>query len=258
MDFFWGTELHPHVGDFNIKQFSNCRLGMMGWSVIINCMLVKQFEIYGYVSNSMLISTLIQQFYILKFFYWEDGYFNTLDIMYDRLGFYIYWGVTCWIPGIYCLVSLFLVKNPFQLSPLHAASIIALGIFSVVANYDADYQKQRVRETLGKTTIWGKKPEVVVAKYQTSDGLTRESLLLVSGWWAISRHVHYIPEILLSVAWTLPAGTNHLLPWFYVVYLTVLLLHRLGRDEIRCSEKYGADWKKYCALVPAQLIPYIY
>lgn len=230
----------------------------MGWSVIINCMLVKQFETIGFVSNSMLISTFIQQFYILKFFYWESGYFNTLDIMYDRLGYYIYWGVTCWIPGTYCLVSLYLVKHPFQYPLWHAAAIVALGVFSVIANYDADAQKIRVRETNGNTTIWGQKAKVVVAKYKTSDGKTRENLLLVSGWWGISRHIHYIPEILLSIAWTLPVGFGDVLPWFYVVYLTILLVHRLGRDEIRCSEKYGQHWKTYCSRVPYQLIPYIF
>jgi len=258
MDFFWGTELHPHIGNFNIKQFSNCRLGMMSWSVIINAFLVKQFEIYGYASNSMLISTGIQQFYILKFFYWEDGYFNTLDIMYDRLGYYIYWGVTCWIPGVYCLVSEYLVNHPFTLSTETALGITLLGALSVIANYDADIQRQRVRETNGNTLVWGKKPKLIQAKYHTSDGQVRENLLLASGWWGICRHIHYIPEILLSVAWTLPAGVDTVLPWFYVAYLTVLLVHRLGRDEIRCSEKYGAYWKKYCEAVPYQLIPYIF
>lgn len=258
LDFFWGTELHPHIGYFNIKQFSNCRLGMMGWSVIINCFLVKQFEIYGYVSNSMWISTGIQQFYILKFFYWESGYFNTLDIMYDRLGFYIYWGVTCWIPGVYCLVSLYLVKHPYQYSLVYVVAIIAFGIVSVLANYSADEQKIRVRETNGNTTIWGQKPNILKATYYTSDGKERTSLLLYNGWWGISRHVHYIPEILLSIAWTLPAGFSHALPWFYVVYLTILLVHRLGRDEIRCSEKYGKNWKEYCQKVPYRLIPYVF
>jgi len=257
-DFYWGTELHPQIGGFNVKQFSNCRFGMMSWSVIINCFLIKQYETLGFVSNSMLVSTGIQQFYILKFFYWEDGYFNTLDIMYDRLGYYIYWGVTCWIPGVYCLVSQYLTTHPIELSPATSFGIAILGIFSVICNYDADIQRIRVRESNGDCFIWGKKPKVIRAKYETSDGKSRDSLLLVSGWWGISRHIHYIPEILLSIAWTLPALFENFLPWFYVIYLTGVLVHRLGRDEIRCRDKYGAYWNQYCKQVPYQLIPYIF
>jgi len=256
--FFWGTELHPQIGSFNIKQFSNCRFGMMSWSVIITCFLVKQYELLGYVNNSMVVSFCIQQLYILKFFYWEDGYFNTLDIMYDRLGFYIYWGVTCWIPGVYALVSQYLVKHSIDLSIDAALGITILGALSIFANYDADIQRQRVRESDGKCFVWGKRPKIIRATYETSDGKTRDSLLLASGWWGVSRHIHYVPEILLSAAWTLPAGFVNFLPWFYVFYLTALLVHRLGRDEIRCSEKYGNYWKEYCREVPYQLIPYIF
>lgn len=258
MDFFWGTELHPSIGSFNIKQWSNCRFGMMGWSVIINCFLIKQLESASGLTNSMVISTFIQQFYILKFFYWEDGYFNTLDIMYDRLGFYIYWGVTCWIPGVYCLVSQYLVNHPLTLDTPVALGITVLGIVSVIVNYDCDVQRIKVRESQGNCLVWGSKPKVILAKYTTSDGVTRENLLLASGWWGVSRHVHYIPEILLSVAWTLPVLFENALPWFYVFYLTALLVHRLGRDEIRCSEKYGPYWKKYCEAVPYKMIPYIF
>ena len=33
----------------------------------------------------------------LKFFYWETGYFNTLDITLDRAGYYLCWGCLCWV-----------------------------------------------------------------------------------------------------------------------------------------------------------------
>ncbi len=29
---------------------------------------------------------------MLKFFHWEMGYVNTMDIQHDRAGFYICWG----------------------------------------------------------------------------------------------------------------------------------------------------------------------
>lgn len=73
MDFFWGTELHPEIFGISLKQLINCRFGMMLWPVIIVAFAVKQYEVYGEISNSMLVSFLIQEVYIFKFFWWEDG-----------------------------------------------------------------------------------------------------------------------------------------------------------------------------------------
>jgi 7-dehydrocholesterol reductase len=83
------------------------------------------------------------------------------------------------------------------------------------------------------------------------------SLLLASGWWGMARHMHYVPEIMASVLWTLPAQFNRALPWLYVIYLTLLLLDRLFRDHARCKAKYGKYWDEYCAQVPYMIIPYV-
>jgi 7-dehydrocholesterol reductase len=74
----------------------------------------------------------------------------------------------------------------------------------------------------------------------------------------VARHFHYVPEILLALSWALPAGFGHALPYFYVVYLTILLVDRAGRDDLRCRQKYGAYWDDYCARVPSKIIPGIY
>lgn len=50
-------------------------------------------------SNSMVVSCAIYAVYIAKFFWWEHGYFNSIDIMHDRFGFYIFWGIMNWVPG---------------------------------------------------------------------------------------------------------------------------------------------------------------
>jgi len=259
-DFFWGTEMHLHSRTlgFNLKQFMNSRFGMMGWSVVNWCCLFKQLDRYGFVSSSMIVSIALQTLFIFKFFVWESGYFGTIDIMHDRIGFYLWWGISAWVPGIYSLVSQYLVNHPIQLDPSVAVALFLFGVAMTWLNYDADNQRQSFRESGGKIKIWGKKPQFIAAKYKTTDGETRENLLLVSGWWSVSRHFHYIPEILLSLAWTLPALFQSVLPYFYVVYLTILLVHRLFRDEARCSAKYGTYWKQYCQRVPYRFIPYVF
>ena len=70
-DFFWGTELHPSFMGYFVKQYVNCRLSMTGnffhvsnlhdegWIVILWCCAYKQYELFGFVSNSMMVSGMI-------------------------------------------------------------------------------------------------------------------------------------------------------------------------------------------------------
>ena len=60
-----------------------------------------------------------------------------------------------------------------------------------------------------------------------------------------------------SWAWCLPAGFETPIPYFYVVYFGILLVHRQIRDDEQCKLKYGNDWDEYCKRVPYKIIPYI-
>jgi protein-S-isoprenylcysteine O-methyltransferase Ste14 len=53
-------------------------------------------------------------------------------------------------------------------------------------------------------------------------------------------------------------GLRSIIPYFYCIYFASLLIHRERRDEASCRAKYGADWAKYCKLVPYRIIPYVY
>jgi len=48
------------------------------------------------------------------------------------------------------------------------------------------------------------------------------------------------------------------LPYFYVAFLTILLVHRAGRDDLRCAKKYGQYWAEYCRQVPHRIVPGVY
>lgn len=257
-DFFQGPELHPRLGGVNLKQLINCRVSMMGWSVIACCFAVAQLQLYGAISTSMIAAVAVLVVYLYKFFWWESGYFTSLDIMHDRFGYYICWGVLAWVPSAYETPFMFLVDHPIDRSWPVTVAIIALGVLAIWINYDADAQRQRVRATDGKTTVWGKPPETMVAPYTTSDGEKRTSILLLSGWWGVARHFHYVPELGLAFAWTVSAGFTHFLPWFYWVFLAILLFDRAGRDEKRCAAKYGDAWADYRGRVPYRIVPFVY
>lgn len=168
------------------------------------------------------------------------------------------YGVLVWLPVVYTCHSMFLVEHPQHLGLPLSAAITLLGIASIVINYWADYQRQSFREKQGNCLIWGKRPRQIVAKYTTGDGREKTSLLLASGWWGLSRHFHYVPELVAAWCWSVPALSSAILPYFYFVFLNILLFHRAVRDDIRCSVKYGKYWEEYRKLVPTYIIPYIF
>lgn len=184
-----------------------------------------------------------------------------MDIQHDRAGYYICWGCLVWVPAVYTSAAFYLTASGPPISALTAAAIFAAGWACIWINYDADRQRYVFRQTDGKCLIWGRAPRHIVATYHTSSsssktGDTKTSLLLVDGWWRISRHFHYVPEILASFFWSLPAlHSSFVAPYFYVVYLTILLTDRAFRDDNRCRAKYGRSWDEYCATVPYKIVP---
>ena len=67
-----GMELYPRIGKhFDLKTWTNCRMGMMGWAVIILCYAAKQRQAHGAVADSLLVSVALMQIYIAKFFLCE-------------------------------------------------------------------------------------------------------------------------------------------------------------------------------------------
>jgi len=256
-DFFWGMELYPRVCGVDIKVFTNCRFGLTVWALLVCIFTMKSYEKYGFVDSAWL-SAALQLIYLTKFYMWESGYMRTIDIMMDRAGYYICYGCLSYVPGIYASVSLYLVNQPTRLGWALSFVVFTVGVASCLVNYLADLQKQDVRKTKGNCSIWGRKPELITARYQLEDGTMHENLLLVSGYWKLARHFHYVPELCLALCWSIPAGFNHLIAYTYFISLFFLLLHRTYRDDYKCRAKYGKYWDEYCQWVPYKIIPYLF
>jgi 7-dehydrocholesterol reductase len=257
-DFFWGIELHPSLGELNLKQLVNCRVAMMGWSIILVSFAAKQQELRGSLSWGMIASVGLGLVYIFKFFLGEREYFATLDIMHDRFGFYIAWGILAWLPGVYTLAPLYLVGHPDTMSAGGAIALIIIGMLALALSTVADYERHRVRARPSTAKVWGRRPIVIEAPYRTGDGREHTNLLLASGFWGVARHFPYATEIAVAVCWTVPCGLSRLSPWLYPIFLAGLLIHRSERDELRCSGKYGTAWREYCRRVPWRIIPGVY
>ena len=205
-----------------------------------------------------MVSVALQLIYVGTFFYYESGYFKTMDIQEDRAGYYIVWGVMVWVPSIYTLTAHYLVQHPVHLGPIFSAILVLVALLAFYSKTNMNRQRINVRTNHGDYKIWGHQAKIIRAQYTDNKGEDRESILLVDGWWGVSRHVHYVGEILGALCWSLPALFSNFMPYFYVVFLTILLFHRAKRDDVKCRLKYGKYWDKYCKEVPYKVIPGVF
>ena len=150
--------------------------------------------------------------------------------MHDRTAFYLAYGCLAFLPMVYLTPTYGIATQPGETSsPWVACLCIILGLASLAANYGTDLQKQQFKED--GTISWlgfGRRPAAFI-----TDGKRR---LLTDGFW-VARKMNYTFEIMTAFFWTLPAGFNSIVPWYYVIYLTLLLIHRCYRDDKRCLMK---------------------
>ncbi|KAM5138676.1 delta(14)-sterol reductase TM7SF2 isoform 2-T2 [Mantella aurantiaca] len=247
-DFFIGHELNPRIGSFDLKYFCELRPGLIGWCLINLCFLMKEIELRGSPSLSMTLVCGFQALYVMDALWHEEAILTTMDIVHDGFGFMLAFGDLCWVPFTYSLQAYFLVSHPQDLSGTAAVGIILINAVGYIIFRGSNSQKNAFRRNPCDPTVVG------LETIPTATG----KRLLVSGWWGLVRHPNYLGDLIMALAWSLPCGVSHILPYFYVIYFTGLLVHREARDEHQCLKKYGLAWQEYCRRVPYRIFPYIY
>ncbi|KAK3942338.1 delta(14)-sterol reductase [Diplogelasinospora grovesii] len=284
-DWFIGRELNPRVtlpfiGEVDIKEWMEIRPGLLGW-ILFNCAFVaKQYRNYGYVTDSIIFVTVIQAIYVLDAQYMEPAILTTIDITTDGFGCMLAFGDLVWVPFLYSMQTRYLAIHPQTLGPVGLTVVGAVLVTGYSIFRLSNSQKNTFRTNPND-------PSVAHLKYiETKTG----SRLLISGWWGIARHINYLGDWLQAWPYSLPtgmagyvilsAGTNApgaikmldgrevvqgeakgwgmIFTYFYVVYFAFLLIHRDGRDDEKCSRKYGEDWEKYKKIVRWRILPGVY
>lgn len=248
-DYVMGVSLNPRVRHFDLKFFTESRPGLILWVAINASLAAKQYELHGTVTVPMLLVNAFQFLYVADYFFNEDAIVTTWDIKHERFGWMLAWGNLVWVPFVYTIQAHYLVSHPHDLSVAATAGIVALNMVGYVIFRSANLQKHRFRDDPARP-ILGRRPEYVA----TASG----ALLLTSGWWGVARHFNYFGDLLMGLAWCLPAGFQHPLPYFYFVYFLILLVHRERRDYVMCLQKYGRDWEAYCRKVRWRIVPGLY
>ncbi|XP_073980679.1 uncharacterized protein [Rhodnius prolixus] len=255
--FYRGRQLYPTILGVQIKQLIIYRISLMFWQIQVFAFFFAAWD-KRTLDVPTVVTALLQTAYLFKSFIYESAYYHTLDITLDRAGYYLIWGCLVWLPCLYPFNSYFLVNQPPVISNKNAILILIFGIIYITATLMVDLEKARFRRTNGNTLIWNKKPTYIVAKYTDNTGTEKTSLLLTSGGWGLARHLNYSLELLSNLSWALPAHGLGITGYIFIMFLTVLLLHRIYRDESKCKAKYGKYWEEYCKKVPYRLLPYVF
>ena len=248
-DYFMGTSLNPRNGDFDLKLFCEARPGLILWVIINFSAAAKQYEVHGTVTTPMMLVCLFHFLYIADYYYHEEAILSTWDIKHENFGWMLAWGDLVWVPFTYTIQALYLVHHAHDLPLWGTLGIVALNLFGYYLFRAANIQKHRFTSS-PETMIWGRTPEYIQTR--------RGSKLLVSGWWGVARHANYLGDLIMGLAWCLPCLFENLIPYFYSIYFTILLVHRERRDNAMCAAKYGKDWQEYSKRVRWRILPGVY
>ncbi|KAL2871139.1 c-14 sterol reductase [Aspergillus lucknowensis] len=287
-DFFIGRELNPRVRlpipfvseasrTIDIKVWCEMRPGLLGWIIMNLSNIARQYRTYGYVTDSIIISTAFQAFYVLDGIYMEPALLTTMDVIMDGFGYMLSFGDMAWVPLMYNLQTRYLAMFPYELGLQGIALVLTPTAVGYLIFRGANNQKNRFRRDPND-------PRVKHIEYiQTAHG----SRLMTSGWWGYARHINYLGDWLMSWSYSLPTGISGfailekinastgevekqavqtpetrgwaiIFTYFFLIYFGVLLLHRERRDEEKCKKKYGKDWERYTSLVRSRIIPGVY
>ncbi|KIS68056.1 putative C-14 sterol reductase [Mycosarcoma maydis] len=245
-DWFIGRELNPRIGNFDIKSFNELRPGLILWALLdISCACHQYVQLHGRITDSMALVCAFHLWYVADALFMESSIFSTMDITTDGFGFMLSVGDLVWVPFVYSLQARYLAFRPVRLGIAGTAAIIGVNLVGYYIFREANSEKNQFRN--------GTNPKNL--KYMTTSSGRK---LLTSGWWGRSRHPNYLGDWIMAWAWSLPCGFATPIPYFYVAYFAVLLVHRQLRDDEACQKKYGKDWDKYCKLVRSRIIPGIY
>jgi 7-dehydrocholesterol reductase len=271
--YYRGMKLHATILGVQVKQLINCRIGMMLWQLLI--LVFYQYSIHHRKdhNNTLVVNVALQTLYIGKFFHWEKGYFNTLDMTHDRAGFYIIWGCLFLVPSLYTSSTFFIATHPYNTNNIIALIMFILGLVFLYLNYYIDQQKflfqlDKEKDSKHLTTesvaFKGTTFKIIEnGRWRWLEGPRGDGTiarLLLSHFWQTGRHVNYTFELLLATTWTGVAFFTSLkiiyLGCFaYTLFILILLIHRTIRDDKKCSEKYGNMWRLYKKLVPTNFFP---
>jgi len=261
-DVFMGATLNPRLGSLDLKMWAEIRVPWVVLFYISVSCAVKQYELNGYVSSTQAFMVVAHFLYVNACQKGEECIPTTWDIFYEKWGFMLIFWNLAGVPFTYCISSIYLYKmGPVQWSTTYTVFCYVLLLAAYYAWDTTNSQKNKFRMQMRGNYLprwtfpqlpWSvlKNPRYI----KTEQG----GCLLTDGWYRYARKFHYTADLFMALSWGLITGFTSFLPYFYLSFFIVVLVHRVTRDNERCAKKYGKDWEKYVKTVPHIFIPYVF
>ncbi|XP_070571098.1 delta(14)-sterol reductase TM7SF2-like [Ptychodera flava] len=246
-DMFAGHELHPRLKMIDFKMFMY-RMSFISMVLLTLSNVGKMCENGGQPSAAILLASALQCWYALDSLWYEDRVVFTSYFQEYGCGFDHTFGCLTMMPFGLAFTTQYLVLYSVELQSLKIAALLLTQLVAMAVYRLSNSQKWDFRQN----------PYNPKLAHLESIATSAETRLLVSGWWGLVRHPNYLGSILLSIAWSLPCGFSHILPWLYTILGVCNTVCQERNDYDKCKRKYGAAWARYCQKVKYRLVPFLY
>ncbi|CAL7949897.1 unnamed protein product [Xylocopa violacea] len=244
---FWqGREINPRIGpiDFKIILFRTSMIAMILINLSIVTKAIEEGDIYNlqHLNVGVLLGTLLQIIYAMDALFFESAMLTTFEIMYEGTGYMLCTSYMMY-PFSVTIATKYMLFHQTQLTyhfvfPVFTF-IIGYLIYRISNLQKSEYRRNPLSPSLMQLetipTIRGKK-------------------LIVSGLWGHVRHPNYLGNILIWWSISCISLACDILPYYYAIMCTGLLMHRAVRDNERCKVRYGLAWEQYMSRVKYMIL----
>ena len=155
----------------------------------------------------------------------------TWDISYEKFGWMLCFWNFAGVPFLYCKQSVYLALKLG--SPMQSPYVIGFLLVVLTAAYyvwdTAQSQKNHFRLQFSGVTIErNTQPQLPWRTLDNPMYLTtaKGTPLLIDGWWAYARKIHYTCDVVMAFCWALTCGFQHFIPYLYVAFFVSMITHR--------------------------------
>ncbi|KAH8585441.1 ergosterol biosynthesis ERG4/ERG24, partial [Bisporella sp. PMI_857] len=230
-DFFMGAELNPRIGILDFKMFFMVRIPWFILFAISCATAAKQYEIYGYVSAEVMFLAGAHFLYANACAKGEECILSTWDIYNEKWGFMLIFWNLAGVPLSYCHCTLYFANRLDTVSDWSIPALRSPVLIFLFTSYLFVYwiwdttgsQKNRFRaQERGKLVLRRTFPQLPWQTLRNPRTLTTASgnKILVDGWYAYARKIHYTCDIYFALAWGAVTGFDSPFPWFYPAFFT--------------------------------------
>ncbi|KZC06192.1 Lamin-B receptor [Dufourea novaeangliae] len=244
---FWqGKETNPRIGalDVKINIFRSAMIAMMLINLTIVIKAIEEAESYSveHINISVLLTASLQIIYAVDALFFEPTVFTSFEVMYEGTGYMLCTGYMIY-PFLPTLTTKYVLYNKVKFSYLFVFPVLFFFVgyllYRVSNSQKNEFRKNPLSPALAHLetipTIRGKK-------------------LIVSGLWGHVRHPNYLGDIIMWWSISCISLSFDILPYYYAIMCTGLLLHRAIRDNERCRLRYGLAWEQYMSRVKYMIL----